>query len=318
MKFPFAFEYGMEGGTVLADTVDLEEGWNLVGSVNDTIPVEDLVTEPPGIINSTFYGYAGGFRVASTVTAAHGYWVHAADSGVLILSHLPGARKTNPVLRSLARAFDAMPGLEFADTSGIGQRLLFGARPVDLPEHWTLTLPPHPAGGAFDARFASQTMVEFETPGTARSLPIEVTTDSYPVTIRWEGGTPGAVLTVGSSSYALAVPGRALVQDARTKLLLRLGAGGVSGLPDRFSVAQNYPNPFNPQTVISYVLPSDMRVKIVVYNLLGEEVATVVDALEGPGDHAVRYSPANLASGVYIYRVTAGGESVVRRMLYLK
>jgi hypothetical protein len=318
MKFPYAYDYGMEGGTVRSDTAALESGWNLIGSVNDTIPVGDLVTEPAGIINSTYYGYAGGFRIASTVSAAHGYWVHATDPGMLILSSTPGARKTSPVQRSLAAAFEAMPGLDIADTSGSVQRLLFGVRPADLPENWMLTLPPRPAGGGFDARFASQTMVEFETAGTARSLPIEVTTDSYPVMIRWEGGTPGAVLSVGSASYSMAAPGSALVKDGRSKILLRLGAGGALGLPDRFSVAQNYPNPFNPQTVISYVLPSETRVKIVVYNLLGEEVATVVDAVEGPGDHVVRYSPANLASGVYIYRVSADGESVVRRMLYLK
>jgi len=80
---------------------------------------------------------------------------------------------------------------------------------------------------------------------------------------------------------------------------------------------QNYPNPFNPSTTISYQLPTRGYVTLKVYNLLGQEVATLVNGIEEPGYKSVEFNAGKLASGVYLYRITAGDFIQTRKLLLL-
>jgi putative ubiquitin-RnfH superfamily antitoxin RatB of RatAB toxin-antitoxin module len=91
-----------------------------------------------------------------------------------------------------------------------------------------------------------------------------------------------------------------------------------SNLPTQFALEQNYPNPFNPSTNISYNLARDGRVRLAVYNLLGQRVATLVDEVRPAGSHTLIWNAANLPSGIYIYRLETGGNVLSRRMTLLK
>ena len=88
--------------------------------------------------------------------------------------------------------------------------------------------------------------------------------------------------------------------------------------PSAFSLSQNYPNPFNPSTKISFALPKAGDVKLVVFDLLGREVATVVNEFKTAGNHTVDFNAASLASGVYFYRIEAGDFTATKKMLLLK
>jgi uncharacterized protein (DUF608 family) len=88
--------------------------------------------------------------------------------------------------------------------------------------------------------------------------------------------------------------------------------------PFVFSLSQNFPNPFNPTTVISYTLPLDEKVVLKVYNVLGGEVATLVNEREMPGTHSAKFDGSNCASGVYFYRIQAGNFINTRKMLLIK
>ena len=85
-----------------------------------------------------------------------------------------------------------------------------------------------------------------------------------------------------------------------------------------FELAQNYPNPFNPSTRIEYSIPTQSKVVLKVYNVVGQEVATLVNEVLPAGVHSVRFDAANLATGVYMYRLTAGDFTSVKKMLLLK
>jgi len=96
-----------------------------------------------------------------------------------------------------------------------------------------------------------------------------------------------------------------------------------SEVPDKFSLEQNYPNPFNPSTKIKFAVPSDVRseksnVKLVVYDVLGNEITTLVNEKLAPGTYEVTWDAANHPSGVYFYQLKAGDFSETKRMTLVK
>ncbi len=89
-------------------------------------------------------------------------------------------------------------------------------------------------------------------------------------------------------------------------------------LPKAFALEQNYPNPFNPSTVIRYQLPVNSHVTLKLYDVLGREVKTLIDASEDAGFNSVELDARNLASGIYYYRIVAGSFSDTRKLLLAK
>jgi hypothetical protein len=101
-----------------------------------------------------------------------------------------------------------------------------------------------------------------------------------------------------------------------------LAAAGVE-LPNSYALAQNYPNPFNPETTIEFSLPQTSRVTLTIYNVLGQRVVTLADGEYPAGRHQFRWTGTDqqgqtVASGVYLYRLEAGTESMTRKMMLLK
>lgn len=88
--------------------------------------------------------------------------------------------------------------------------------------------------------------------------------------------------------------------------------------PVTFSLLQNYPNPFNPSTTIKYDLPKDSRVSLKLFNIIGQEVATLVNEEQKAGYKSVEWNASGVASGVYFYRLNAGSYTSVKKLLLLK
>jgi hypothetical protein len=88
--------------------------------------------------------------------------------------------------------------------------------------------------------------------------------------------------------------------------------------PLSYALEQNYPNPFNPETRIHFKLPEDNPVVLVVYDLLGREVATLMNEFKKAGRYDVTFAARNLASGVYFYRLQAGAFNDVKKLLLLR
>jgi hypothetical protein len=89
-------------------------------------------------------------------------------------------------------------------------------------------------------------------------------------------------------------------------------------VPKTYTLSQNYPNPFNPSTTISFTLPSRSFVSLKVFDLLGREVATLVNENKNAGACSVRYDASTLTSGVYFYRLLAGSFIETKKLLFLK
>jgi hypothetical protein len=100
-------------------------------------------------------------------------------------------------------------------------------------------------------------------------------------------------------------------------------APGGEEIPSVFALFQNYPNPFNPSTTIRYQLPVPVKVRLVLYNVLGQAVRTLVDADQQAGTYALEWDGVNdnglrVGSGVYFYRIEAGSFVQNRKMTFLK
>jgi hypothetical protein len=93
---------------------------------------------------------------------------------------------------------------------------------------------------------------------------------------------------------------------------------GKDTRPSKYALAQNYPNPFNPSTTINYTLPESGNVKVRVFNILGQEVAAVVNSFQAQGNYSVRFDAGDLSAGVYFYSLEVNNYKEFRKMIFLK
>ena len=90
------------------------------------------------------------------------------------------------------------------------------------------------------------------------------------------------------------------------------------GTPLNYELIQNYPNPFNPSTTIKFSIPEKGNVNLMVYNILGEEIAILLNEIKEAGVHTINYNALDVTSGVYFYKLDVNGFSKVMKMNLLK
>lgn len=212
IKFSYGHFIFMDGADVTSDTIQVAEGWNLVGAITTPTPVENITSDDPGMTMGYFWKYNSSYETVDTLMANQGYWVKANKAGSIMLGNPPA-----------------------------------GATVFKVTIKRDGEMPPPPPGGD----------------------------------------------VVGSPSTPLGVP-----------TVLRL--------------EQNYPNPFNPLTRIEFHVPYQTEVSLVVNDLLGQRVATLVNEAKGEGSFEVTFDASNLPSGTYYYCLTIDGKSQTKKMILLK
>ena len=140
---------------------------------------------------------------------------------------------------------------------------------------------------------------------TSVADPLALTGDGLDKSLALTGGEKGTSLTDDQPRFVITSSGP-------------VGSEVAPELPAKFELAQNYPNPFNPATVISYALPEQAQVRLAVYDMLGRTVAVLVDGQQAPGRYDMTWDASNHSSGVYIYRIDAGGLTITRKMTLVK
>jgi hypothetical protein len=152
-----------------------------------------------------------------------------------------------------------------------------------------------------------------------------VVNDNGPIGAAWgplEGleGIPALAYPIGdeikftspsrSVQFVLTDSGSRIISSVEEKISQTVG---------QFNLYQNYPNPFNPRTTISYSLPRASTITLKVYDVLGRDVATLVDnETKGAGNHEVSFNASNLPSGVYFYRLQAENHIETKSMVLIK
>jgi len=156
-------------------------------------------------------------------------------------------------------------------------------------------------------------------PGTNYKLYIKYKKFGYYLNEKGDKENAGRILSEMTMEY----PEHRLTREARKRMgtIITMTKGNsekTKGEELTYKLENNYPNPFNPETVIRYQIPSDGRVIIKVYDILGREAATLVNEEQTRGSHKVTFNASRLASGVYIYRIMAGDFIMSKKMMLVK
>jgi len=207
-----------------------------------------------------------------------------------------------------------------ATPGGIGDWVPQGFNSVALGTNGTVTFNlPNLDAGRYQVR------VFYQNAGSAKTGKVlvdgaEATTFSF---ASQPAGTGLDVITdlfdLTAGTHTLAISGSGVKVDW-IQLLNESRFSGIkkAPVPDGFALSQNYPNPFNPTTMIRFELGKPSNVKLTVYNLLGQRVATLVNGHMSQGAHIIQFDASHLASGIYFYAIQAGEFKEVKRMLLLK
>lgn len=319
LKFSSTQSIEVNGDPLQNDTINLRKGWNIIGSITTPVTTGSILQDPSGLISSVFWDYDNGYTSAENIEPMKGYWVKANGEGILILNSV---YKSNSKNTNAAFQLDANR-LKFTDRAG-KQQVLYFMDEVDLPLE-KFELPPIPPTDAFDIRFESgHTAALINNQKKHRIL---IQTSSFPLHLEWEIND-SRIYKIndkqGSFDYELKETGSLFINDELIKSIslenLRNAHQSVELM--NYELRQNYPNPFNPSTNIAYRIPSNDFVTLKVYDILGKEVAVIVNKYQEKGSYSVAFDASSalggLSGGVYYYKLTAGKYIEIRKMILLK
>ncbi|MDP2208908.1 MAG: choice-of-anchor J domain-containing protein [Bacteroidota bacterium] len=328
LKFPASDVFQLSGTLIATDSVDVSQGWNMIGSISNPVKTANITTNPPGLISSSYYGYNNGYYPADTIKPGNGYWIKIRSNGKLFLSSGIILSKNEA---SAIQNIDNLNRLIFTDNAGKKQILYFGAGVGD-DNLFRYELPPLPPQDGFDVRFQTKSggsSVVLYNAGEAdiKDYTIAIQSHAYPIKIEWDiketncdrfvvrEPVGGKVISNNTRSGK----GQIQIQDEKIKEL-QLGIQNFSQteIPDEFALHQNYPNPFNPTTLIKYDIPVSSWVNLKVFDVLGQEVITLVNEEKEAGKHTALFNSQNLSNGVYFYSLKTGQYNSVKKMLLNK
>jgi hypothetical protein len=299
--------------TVPNDPIPGLEGWNMIGGYENSVPVTGLTTTPSGQIIGIVFGFNGVQYVAATnLEPGNAYWINLlSDCEINIPTTLAKGRGEEVEL------FKADWGrIHMTDAAGISTTLyaVKGVVNLDIYE-----LPPLPPAGSFDIRFSSGRIAE-EINSSVQT--IDMTGVTYPITVKVEGMDIRLQDESSNLFDEYVKNGEELViSDAQISKII------VAGEIRRkvYSLEQNYPNPFNPSTTIRCEIPEQSFVTIKVYNILGKEIATLVNEVKPAGSFEVEFNSysgmsgiKDLPSGIYFYKLQAGNFVETKKMILMK
>lgn len=304
LKFDQASDVTINGNTILQN-IPISSGWNMVGPFGQQVLVSAISTNPPGIINSNFFGYQNSYSQVNILNPGNGYWVKSLQSGELVLS--------SPGKNSEFMSFNGFPYIKITDASGI-EFILY----TRLQEKEFNELPPLPPHGIKDVRYDNGTYAENLD---SRILGIDIHSLEYPIKIASVGNQLDIYYysLSGNIRHTLTEGAEHIINDASVNKIF----AGTSLSPKHFSLSQNYPNPFNPETVIHYELPIRSTVSLKVYDVLGNLISELVNGLQEAGVHSVSFNASELTSGVYFYAIAVNGGkgnifNEVKKMMLMK
>ncbi len=293
------------------DNVLLYDGWNTIGGLSVPVSVERIQFENYGAEPlpqrvGGVYGYKTdrGFVEVSELTPGLGYWMKIRGKGYLKLE-APGTPRAGSIAdEEREQVLRNSSSLFLQDAEGKQAMLYLSPQPIDRER---FELPPIPPAELFDARFTSGTYVEDIASPSIRFQGVQ-----YPVTLRLEGASAAeyAVIDAQGRNWGVLRNGSEVrITDPAVNMVQLLQQSSAAEL--RLSIV---PQPAADQAMLELAMPHSAPVRLALYSIVGEELATLYTGELPAGVHVLRLPVSHLADGQYVLRVSVGTET---RMLPL-
>ena len=292
-------------------TIALEEGWNIIGGIADTVGVS-AVKDPNGIRSSAdIFEFANGsYQAASDIKSLQGYWIQANQAGEIEIAPGSSTGKSQPALAS---------GQFGKITFSIGnaeQQFYVSEQPLSKGEREQFMMPPMAPEAVLDVRSTDGLRL-----AEGSETELQFTASSYPVTVAGTASNSSKYILKGITGqdtvyYEVAGNVQTQIQHPHEKMVLAKATGSTQ--MTEHDLLPNYPNPFNPETQIRYQVASQAQVTLEVYDVLGRKVRTLVDEPQAGGSYTVSFDGSNLSSGMYFIHLKAGETVKLRKMTLIK
>ena len=313
------------GPPVDSMSMKVDSLWNITGTISTAVATGSVVSFPPGIIASLWFKYQNGYVVVDSIKPGGGYYVKVSKAGHLL------QKRSLPKPGSVFDFLATLDKFSVSDAFGRKQELFirngtFTLGKADGVED--VEMPPAPPAGAFDVRLKSGNFIQTVFPDRGvTSLAITVRAVVDPLVLRWDlnqqnGIQYWLVSRNGKQRVSLQGSNSLSLEYLEDGIIHLEASAGDVALPQTYSLAQNYPNPFNPTTNFGFRIPDCGFVSLKVYDVLGREVATLVNEVKQPGVYTVTWdvcqTAGGLSSGVYFYRLSAGSFKATRKLVLMR
>jgi len=316
--------------------LELDEGWSMIGAPAVPLPVSAIFQYPQGSILS-IYRYDGGYQLVNTWNPGEGYWINLARPAIIILSSAAAPKTSGKIINRPEFDFSQQVTLSIETDFGIRTLNFYLGSAEDHSEiNRYFELPPPPPAEVFDARIMKDGLNGLHSmivPGNSEGecdLRLWIPQGNKKLIVRWDNSGFDSGRFILRDGYDGIVfsdidMGETDILDLSGKPvdMLKFAFSGGGKIVDEFDLMPNYPNPFNPETTISYALKEAGKVRLVIYNILGQEVRTLVDDVRQAGRHSIRWDGKDnhgkkVSGGVYIYKLQTKETSMTRKMILLK
>ncbi len=306
LRFDAEGENTLTGGPVGSIDVSLAEGWNLVTGGSESMSVS-AISDPDGIVvANTLYGFETGYVASDALEPGKGFWLRTNAAGDVNIGG--GAGRTGNFVNRL----DGASKISFN-----GRTLYFDAV-VPESEVLSYSLPPIPPLGAFDARFDTDLLYT----GNNGSISIQNPNGELKVSYEISDNSKWILSSLNGVSYELFGSGSVIIPSIEN-VEFTLVKSDANLEPVSFGFKGSFPNPFNPTTTIHYSLNEPGFASVVIYDMMGREVKTLVSGSMAPKSYSVVWngkdnSDRPVPSGIYVYRLTSGDLTDMKKVMLLK
>lgn len=293
------------GYSFSANSISLNQGWNLIGPFDTKIPVNSIITNPANILESPFYSYLNGYLISDTLTPGTGYWVKSSQNGQITFSQ--NLQKIN---NNILQTKEDWIKITIKDSKNYISNLFLsnGIEPNNK-----FVLPPAPPFEIMDVRFSDGSILQNLL---TNDLIFQINNASYPIKIQVEGANLIIADNINQQIFnKLIQSGEEITIDNH-----QLNSFKISNVSPEYSLKlnQNYPNPFNPTTNITFQIKAESEVKLTIYDILGNKIKVLVDERLKAGLHSIIFDGSNLSSGIYFYELKVNLNSEIKKMQLIK
>ena len=308
LRFEDMVECTFSGNSITEISVQLTEGWNLMGSISSSVDIASILDEDNLIVPSTIYGFDESYTEAEMIEPGYGYWLRAFQDGEITIT-------SDITARAVPLDFSLIGQANSITVNGMD--LYFGLE-LSEKDRLSYSLPPKPPAGAFDIRFNGDWKLVKDYGELEVKSPHESLSISYDIFIEAGEHMNWVLTSDNGKDYILEKAGKITVPSAEKFILSRKPV-----IPVTFALHQNFPNPFNPITTLRYDLPSDALVTLSIYDMLGRRVTQLVNTTQEAGFKSTKWDATDrtgkqVSAGVYLYRIEAEEFVQTKKMVLLK